>query len=39
MPKKLLDISLAKKYGWNSKTSLKKGLTLTLNDFKKGFRE
>ena len=38
MPKKLLDVSLAKKYGWNSKTSLKKGLTITLDDFKKGFR-
>ena len=30
MPKKLLDVSLAKKYGWKSKTSLKEGLLKTL---------
>ncbi len=38
MPKKLLDVSLAKKYGWRSKTSLKDGLNKTLKDFKSGFR-
>ena len=38
MPKKLLDVTLAKKYGWKSKTSLKKGLSITLSDFKSGYR-
>tara|TARA_Y100001958_G_C20637080_1_gene171408 strand:- start:57 stop:503 length:447 start_codon:yes stop_codon:yes gene_type:complete len=38
MPKKLLDVSLAKKYGWKSKTSLKEGLLKTLEDFKLGYR-
>ena len=33
MPKKLLDISLAKKYGWKSKTSLKEGFKHTFNSF------
>ena len=33
--KKLLDISLAKKYGWRSKTSLETGLSNTINDFLK----
>ena len=33
--RKLLDISLAKKYGWKYKTSLKKGLSITINDFLK----
>ena len=33
--KKLLDVSLAKKYGWKSKTSLSKGISLTINDFLK----
>jgi len=33
--KKLLDISLAKKYGWRSKTSLEAGLSTTINDFLK----
>ena len=36
--RKLLDISLAKKYGWISKTSLKEGFSSTLKDFKMGFR-
>ena len=31
--KKLLDISLAKKYGWVNKTSLEKGLHITINDY------
>ena len=38
MPKKLLDVSLAKKYGWKSKTSLKEGLIKTLEDFELGYR-
>ena len=38
VPRKLLDISLAKKYGWKSKTSLKDGLFETLKDFKSGYR-
>ena len=31
--KKLLDISLAKKYGWKAKITLKRGFLLTYNDF------
>ena len=31
--KKLLDISIAKKYGWEAKTSLKEGVKQTLHDF------
>ena len=31
--KKLLDVSLAKKYGWQYKTPLDKGISLTINDF------
>jgi GDP-L-fucose synthase len=38
VPRKLLDISLAKKYGWKSKTSLTDGLFETLEDFKSGYR-
>jgi len=33
--KKLLDVSLARKYGWRYKTSLKKGLAITINDYLK----
>ena len=32
---KLLDVNLAKKYGWKHKTSFEKGLSLTLNDYLK----
>lgn len=32
-PRKLLDVSLAKSYGWESKYSLDKGFELTLRDF------
>jgi GDP-L-fucose synthase len=32
---KLLDVSLAKKYGWRYKTSLETGLSRTINDFLK----
>ena len=31
--RKVLDVSLAKKYGWKYKTSLKKGLTVAINDY------
>ena len=31
--RKLLDVSLAKKYGWVFKTSLEKGLSITINDY------
>ena len=31
--RKLLDSSLAKKYGWSSKTSLNDGLGITINDY------
>ena len=37
--RKLLDISLAKKYGWRSKISLKNGFLNTLKDFKLGYRQ
>ena len=33
--KKVLDVSLAKKYGWTHKTPLKKGLAITVNDYLK----
>ena len=33
--RKLLDSSLAKRYGWTSKTSLKQGLGLAINDYMK----
>ena len=38
VPRKLLDVSLAKKYGWVSKTSLEKGFLNTLEDFRSGYR-
>jgi len=38
VPRKLLDVSLAKKYGWKSKTTLKDGLSRTLKDFQLGYR-
>ena len=33
--RKLLDVSLAKKYGWVYQTSLEKGLSVTINDYLK----
>ena len=33
MPRKLLDVSLAKKYGWTAKTSLSDGFDKTIKDF------
>jgi GDP-L-fucose synthase len=33
--RKILDKTIAKKYGWTSKTSFKEGLKLTINDFLK----
>ena len=33
--RKVLDVSLAKKYGWKNKTSFKKGLSYTINDYLK----
>ncbi len=35
MPKKCLDISLAKKYGWKPKSNFDKGFDITYKDFKK----
>ena len=32
-PRKLLDCSLARKYGWKAKISLKDGLGFAINDF------
>ena len=34
-PRKVLDVSLAKKYGWTAKTSLKAGFDKTYEDFLK----
>ena len=39
VPRKLLDVSLAKKYGWTYKTTLKEGLSKTLIDYKSGYRK
>ena len=36
-PRKILDIHIAKKYGWKSKFSLSKGYELTYSNFKKNF--
>ena len=33
-PRKILDCSIAKKYGWKSKWSLKESIDLTIKDFK-----
>ena len=33
--RKLLDVSLAKKYGWTYKTSLETGLSITIIDYLK----
>ena len=35
MMRKVLDVSLAHKYGWKYKTPLKKGLSVTINDYLK----
>ena len=35
VPKKLLDVSLAKKYGWKSKTKLNDAILKTYNHFLK----
>ena len=32
-PRKVMDVSLAKKYGWKSKTDLKKAIKLTYSDY------
>ena len=34
-PRKIVDTSIAKKYGWNAKTNFKNGLKLTYQDFLK----
>ena len=33
-PRKLMDVNLAKKYGWNSKTSLKQAIIKTFDNYK-----
>ena len=38
MPRKLLDVSLAKKYGWSAKTSLSEGFDKTIEDFQKNYK-
>ena len=37
MPKKCLDISLAKKYGWRPNVDLDKGFDITYKDFQKNY--
>ena len=37
-PRKVLDVSIAKKHGWKSKTSLKFAILNTYNDFKKSIK-
>ena len=32
-PKKCMNVNLAKSYGWHSKTNLRKGLEISINDF------
>ena len=36
-PRKILDVSLAKKYGWRSKTNLKEAIIKTYNSYLKNF--
>ena len=36
--KKVLDVSLAKKYGWKAKTSLSEGFDKTVEDFQKNYQ-
>ena len=38
-PRKLLDVTRLKKFGWSSKISLKKGLELTYDDFLLNYNE
>ena len=38
VPRKLLDISLAKKYGWKPKISLDKGFEITYKSFLKNYK-
>ena len=37
--RKVLDISVAKKYGWKSKISLEKGFDITYKDFVKNYKK
>ncbi|MAH97822.1 MAG: GDP-fucose synthetase [Euryarchaeota archaeon] len=37
-PRKLLDISIARKYGWKPKFTLQKALTITIKDFEKEWK-
>ena len=36
-PRKILDVSVAKKYGWKYKTSLKEGISVTIDDYLKKY--
>lgn len=38
-PRKLMDVSKAQKMGWHDKTSLRDGIKLSYEDFKRKFRE
>jgi len=37
-PRKLLSVSKAKKYGWKTKTDIKKGLKLTYESFNRAHK-
>ena len=37
--RKVLDINLARKYGWKSKISLEKGFDITYKDFEKNYKK
>ena len=37
-PRKLLDVSQLEKFGWQAKTSLEKGIKLTIKNFEKEFK-
>ena len=39
MPKKCLDISIAKKYGWKPESDFHRGLNITLEDFQKNYKK
>tara|TARA_B100002052_G_scaffold267255_1_gene265025 strand:- start:1466 stop:2407 length:942 start_codon:yes stop_codon:yes gene_type:complete len=39
VPRKVMDISKAKKYGWKNKTDLKKAILITYNDYVKNIKK
>ena len=39
VPRKVMDISKAEKYGWKHKTDLKKAILITYNDYVKNIKK